>query len=245
MGRITFDFTDENFIVTGGSSGIGRQIAIELATANANVLTIARRANLLEELHGKNPRRIKIAAADLNDKEKTAFAIEDFVVTHGKINGFVHAAGIGGFTPLKNYDEDFAKQIFQTSFWDGVRIIKQLHRKKYSNDGASIVLFSSTAAFWGQPGMFAYSAAKAAVNSAVKTLAKELSGRKIRINTVCPGRVQTKMTDEYINKEIVNRHLLGEGASEDISGIVLFLLSDRARWITGTNVIADGGFTVN
>ena len=93
--------------------------------------------------------------------------------------------------------------------------------------------------------MFAYSSAKAAVSTAVKSLAKEISGRGLRINAICPGRVKTPMTEKYPANDVIEKHLLGEGQPNDISGTVLFLLSDRARWITGTDVIVDGGYLIN
>lgn len=245
MANITFNFTNENFIVTGGSSGMGRQIALELANAGAKVLIIARRQKALEKVKEMYPDNICICSADVSNVGDVKSGIDEFINQNGKIAGFVHTAGIDGLTPLKMFDQDLAKKIMDISFWSAVNLLQLLQKKKYSCDKASFVLFSSVASKRGEKGMFAYSAAKAAVSTTVKSLAKEISSRGLRINAICPGRVRTPMTEDNLNEEVVSRHLLGEGNPEDISGVVLFLLSDRARWITGTDVIVDGGYLIN
>ena len=110
----------------------------------------------------------------------------------------------------------------------------------------SIVLFSSVAASSHEKGTFAYAAAKAALNGAMGSIAKEICSKGHRINTVMPGWVSdTMLTSEfndYMDKEAYNKHLLGLGKTDDVSDVVLFLLSDSARWITGTNIVVDGGY---
>lgn len=245
MKQVTFDFTGKNFVVTGASSGIGRQIAIELAEAGANVLAIARREKELQQLkilyQGIMP-----AALDVCDEEKLESAIKDFVSQCGKIDGAVHAAGISDITPIKCYDKNLANKIMDISFWAAISLINLIIKAKYSNNSGSFILFSSVAAFSSEKGMFAYSATKAAMNSAIKSVAKEISKKNQRINTVVPGWIKTPMTEQAGQishlESFFDKHLLGAGNPEDVSGIVLFLLSDRAKWITGTNVIVDGGY---
>ena len=243
--QVAFDFSGMNFVVTGASSGMGRQIATELAQAGANVLAVARRDDQLRSLQAVDSQHIYRAAVDVCDYKKMQAALDDFIATHGKLNGLVHAAGIMELTPLKVYDETAAKKMMDVTFWAGMKLIQLLQKKKYSIDGASFILFSSAFAFNGEMGMFAYSAAKAAVRIAVRTLAKEIAKRGLRINTICPGRVHTPMTTGYVNPAIIERHLLGEGSPEDVSGAVAFLLSDRAHWITGADIVVDGGYHVN
>lgn len=165
---------------------------------------------------------------------------------YGKLSGAVHAAGIVKLTSFKLYDEKEAKQIYEISFWAGIKFIQICTKAKLANEGASFVLFSSAGSYNAAKGMFAYASAKAAIRVAVKSIAKEISKKALRINTVSPGWVKSNMTDilEETNntKLILDNHLLGIGAVDDVSGTVLFLLSDRAHWITGTDIIVDGGY---
>lgn len=246
MKQVTFDFTGKNFIVTGASSGMGRQIALELAEAGAKVLAIARREKELQQLNLLYPDLIVPASLDVCDEEKLETAIKDFISQYGKIDGAVHAAGISKLTPLRAYDNDEAKQIMDVSFWAAVKLMQIATKAKYSNIGASFLAFSSVCAIHTDKGLFAYASAKAAIKIAMKTFAKETSNRKLRVNIISPGWVNTNMTtglEETHNlSEVNSSSLLGAGNPEDVSGMVLFLLSDRAKWITGTDVIVDGGY---
>lgn len=247
MGRVTFDFTGERFVVTGASSGMGRQIAMELAEAGAMVLAVARRKERLVELAEKYPGKIVPSILDVCDAEKLSDTIRAFVAEHGKLHGAVHAAGIFANTPLRAYDETAARKVMDVSFWSGVRLMQIVNKKKYSEEGCSSVLFSSVAAAIGEKSNFAYSAAKIALQAAVRSLAKEIYTRKNRINTVSPGWVHTEMTKHEEEQSLVppkflDWHLLGTGEPDDVSGMVLFLLSERARWITGEDFVIDGGY---
>lgn len=246
MSRVVFDFSGENFVVTGASSGMGRQVAIELAEAGANVLAMARNEARLQDLQAQFPNNISVVSLDVCDSEKMENAMKDFVSEKGKVQGAVHAAGITDITPLKSYDKDKAHQIMDINFWAGMNFLQYIAKKRVSNDGASFILFSSVYALLSPKGMFAYSAAKAGINIAVKSISKEIAKRKQRVNSIMPGWVETGMTDEIgiiSNKsEIIANELLDIGDSSDVTGMVLFLLSDRGRWITGSNIAVDGGY---
>lgn len=246
MKQVTFDFTAKNFIVTGASSGMGRQIALELAEAGAKVLAIARREKELQNLQVLYPECIVPDSLDVCDEEKLENTIKNFVKQYGKIDGAVHAAGISKLTPLRAYDKNEAKQIMDISFWAAIKLMQIATKIKYSNTGSSFLAFSSVAAMHSDKGLFAYASAKAAIKIAMKTFAKETANRKIRVNVISPGWVNTNMTrglEETHNlSEVNNSSLLGCGNPEDVSGMVLFLLSDRAKWITGTDIIVDGGY---
>ncbi|AIF53720.1 3-oxoacyl-(acyl-carrier-protein) reductase [Pelosinus sp. UFO1] len=241
--EVTFNFTGKRFVVTGASSGMGRQIAKELALAGADVLAIARRLPELEQLQAEFPKHITIASADVTDYSAIEQVVSTFVQEKGKLNGSVHAAGILTFTPLRAFDEVQAKKVMDISFWAGINLLKLITKKKYSMDSTSHVQFSSVSASRGQKGLSAYSATKAAIHAGVRSVAKELADRGHRLNVVSPGWVNTDMTkDTLTNDTIVNEHLLGIGTPEDVSGMVLFLLSNRARWITGADFVVDGGY---
>lgn len=253
---VTFDFTGKNFVVVGASSGIGKQAAIELSQSGANVLAIGRNLERLAELREhsplslvKRPTRIFTEQLDVITAQPNDWAqvLENFTGAVGRINGGVYTAGIWGLTPLNSFDESLAKKIFDTSFWGAVNFVQSATRKKFSDGGASFVLMSSIASEFSGKSLFAYSAAKAAVQAAVKSFAKEIIRNKHRINSVAPALVKTEMMHNEMyapNEEIISRHLLGLGTARDVAGMILFLLSDRAAWITGQNFFVDGGYIV-
>lgn len=246
MGTVRFDFANENFVVTGASSGMGRQVVLELAAAGARVLALARREENLLELQKAYPDNICIATVDVCHVEAMEAAIKNFVQRYGKLHGGVHAAGVLGITPLKQFDRNEAHRIMDTSFWAGIDFLQICAKATNSEKGASFVLFSSADAVAAEKGKFAYSATKVALNSAVKAIAKEIARRGQRVNTIMPGWVETDMTKNAMEMadmdSILNRELLGIGKPEQVTGQILFLLSDRANWITGTNIIVDGGY---
>ena len=240
---VTFDFAGKNFVVVGASSGIGRQVAIELSQSGANVLALGRNLERLNELKKNSPislikRPPKIFTEQLDVTLATADdwsnVLGNFTSAVGRINGGVYTAGIWGLTPLNSFDESLARKIFETSFWGAVNFVQSATRKKFSEGGASFVLMSSIA------GDFA---------SAVKSFAKEIIRGKHRINSVAPALVKTEMMQNEMyaaaaSEEMISRHLLGLGTARDVAGTILFLLSDRAAWITGQNFFVDGGYIV-
>lgn len=246
-GNVKFDFTGERFIVTGASSGIGRCIATELIDSGAEVLAIARRKQVLEELKMYCPQRITIAPIDVTHVEMLRSVIDSYAAL-GKIAGSVHAAGVNRFTPLRAFNRNDAIDIMETTLWAGIDLIRLMSRKKYMSATMSHVMIGSVAGMEGCAGLTGYSAAKSAVINAARTMALELASKYIRINAVSPGWVESDMTkqmkDVYpdgIQKQI-EMHPLGIGQAIDVSNMTLFLLSDRAKWITGGNFVVDGGY---
>ena len=135
-----------------------------------------------------------------------------------------------------------------TSYWGMLRFMTAATKKRFSFDGASFVVFSSSAAYEGNNGLLVYASAKAAVQTAVKCIAREISVNNQRINSISPGYIfNTGMTnshiDEFGNKieQDTKCLLAGKGTADKVSGTVLFLLSSRADWITGTDILIDGG----
>ena len=246
MSQIVYNFSDERYVVTGASSGIGRQVALDLANAGATVLGIGRNEERLQSLKAEAPSRIVTTSLDVCDSKTLEAAVAEFVFAYGKLNGGVHAAGVGVFTSLRDYDRQTADDIMNTSFWAGINLLQLVTRAKYGERGTSTVLFSSVNALSHEKGAFAYAAAKSAINAAIGSAAKEICGKQHRVNSILPGWVITPMTNS--GKEttdmnaVASRHLLGFGTPRDVSNAVLFLLSDAARWVTGSNFVVDGGY---
>lgn len=249
MNSVTYDFTGNRYVVTGASSGMGRQVTLDLAQAGAGVLAIGRNSERLQKVKDLYPTRIFTSSLDVCDKNALEAAVSDFVIEHGKLNGSVHAAGIVDVTPLRVYDEESARRMMDTTFGAGVHLVQLVVKSKYGTKDSSHVRFSSVDAIAANKSKFAYAAAKAAVNSAVRSIAKEIAPKGQRINSILPGWVDTPMTIFFGGEKkvgnssnFVSEELLGAGKPEDVSGAVLFLLSDKARWITGTNMVVDGGY---
>lgn len=233
----------------GGTSGIGFAILQELVTAGACITVFGRNEEKISHLIDIAPDRIFAKKFDVLQASSDDWSslLREGTNRFGKLDGGVYTAGITGVTPLKHYDAGQASLILRTSFEGSVSFMRYATKKKYSNAGASFVLFSSVAAHEGPKGLLFYAGAKAAVEIGVRTMAKEIAGRKQRVNSVAPAWVDTPMTRNYLmavgeTEENVHTGELGIGSTEDISGIVMFLLSSRARWITGQNFIVDGGY---
>ncbi len=246
MGQVTFNFAGERYVVTGASSGMGRKIALELAEAGAEVLAIGRNHERLQSLYQQNSAHITVASVDVCDAEKLEKAVAGFVAEHGKLCGGVHAAGIMALTPLRSLDEAQAKKIMDVSFWAGISLLRLITKAKYGERGTSTVIFSSVCAESAEKGMFAYAATKAAINSGIRSVAKEIALKGHRVNSILPGWVLSPMTESASEltevKKIFDKHPLGAGKPDDVTGMVLFLLSEQARWITGSNIVVDGGY---
>ena len=253
---VTFDFTGKNFVVVGASSGIGKQVTLELSQSGANVLAIGRNLERLNELKKnspislvKHPPRIFTEQLDVltATPDDWARVLENYTSVVGRINGGVYTAGIWGLTPLNSFDAALARKIFDTSFWGAVNFLQTATRKKFSDGGGSFVLMSSIAGDFSSKSLFAYSAAKAAIQTAVKSFASELVRGKHRINSVAPAIVKTEMLQNELFDEsdkLLSRHLLGLSTPFDVAGMILFLLSERAALITGQNFFVDGGYVV-
>ena len=244
---IKFEFNNKRFVVTGASSGIGNHIAHELAKAGATVCAIARREERLKELQNKYPGNIEIAAVDVTNFSDLKIALENFS-ENGKIDGSLHAAGLNKFTPLRVFDWKVAEQIIKTSLYAGIELVRILSQKKFTSEISSHILLSSVAANEGPMGFTAYSAAKSGILGAIRPMAMELASKNVRVNAISPGWITTEMTQGIENyypvgiDEIIKSHPLGIGSLEDVSNLALFLLSDESKWITGANMVIDGGY---
>jgi NAD(P)-dependent dehydrogenase (short-subunit alcohol dehydrogenase family) len=186
---------------------------------------------------------------DVNDYEKLKSSIFQFAES-GKIDGSVHCAGINKFTPLRVFNWPDAEQIIKTSLYAGIEMIRLATSKKVSAEKGSHVMIASVAGVKGEIGFTAYSAAKSAIIGVTRTLALELAIKDVRVNCVTPGWIPTEMTDAIEARypghmdTIKLQHPLGIGSVEDVSNLVLFLLSDESRWMTGSNLVIDGGYSI-
>ena len=242
-----FRLDGKTILVSGASSGLGRQTAISCSRMGAKLFITGRDSErlavTLAELSGDGHR---VAVADLT----LADDINRLVDECGKIDGVFHGAGVRGLAPIKQISEKFVQHVFASNYFAPMLLTQRLLSKRSIQQGGSIVFMSSTAAHLGVHGVGVYSGTKAALLASMRCLANEQGRNNIRANCLSPDLVETPMvvtidtvdTKEWIEMQR-NRHPLGLGAPEDVANAAIYLLSDASRWVTGTTLIMDGGVT--
>jgi len=247
-----FNLKNKNIIITGASSGIGRQCAIIFSQLGANVILIARNEERLKDTFNKLDKgNHLIIPQDITEYTKLEEVVNTAVDKIGRIYGFVYSAGIEMTLALRSMQPFYYEEIFSVNVIAGFELAKIISNKKYLNkNGASFVFISSIMGILGQPGKVAYCSSKGALISGAKAMALELAKKNIRVNCILPGLVETEMSNKMLEKlseesrkSIIDIHPLGLGKPEDIANACVFLLSDDSRWITGTKLIVDGGYS--
>lgn len=238
-------------LVTGASSGIGQAIAVRLAHEGRVIL------------HGRDPVRLQetrqlcrgeghlIWPYDLANVADLPAALETFVrQNETRVDAFVHSAGMVSVMASRTLDLDMSRQIMDVNFTSAMLLLSTLLKRKVAQGTLRNVLFiSSISSRFGARGHALYCASKGALDAAMRALALELAPQ-IRVNSICPGLVATKMAQEGMQDEVIAANLreqypLGLGTPEDVAEMAAFLLSGKARWITGQQFFVDGGRTAN
>jgi len=247
-----FSLQNKVILITGASSGIGRSCSVECSKRGAGLILIGRNhEELMKTVSLLGPKsKAEVIAEDITQTENLEAVIAEKVLLSGKISGFIHCAGIEKTLPLKKHSSALYRDIFEVNVIAGFEIAKILSLKKYKDETSSFVFISSVAGMVGEPGKTAYSASKGAVVSGARSLAMELCRSNIRVNSISPAMVNTQILEkmfegigEEASSEIIKKHPLGIGNPEDVANACIFLLSDASRWITGTNLVVDGGYS--
>ena len=244
-----YDFSGKRFIVTGAGSGIGKATAVRLSEQGAEVCLFVLNNEQADEvmpcLSGSGHRSY---VKDLSESGGYKEIFDDIVSDGHKIDGLVHCAGIAKILPITLLNKATIDGSMTVNLYSFAEMASLLSKKKY-HDKASIVGISSIAVRYPQKCQEIYAATKAAMNAMVTSMAIELADKNIRINTVMPGSVNTPMLNESFEnktegeiKEALGKSVLGLEEPEDIADIILFLLSDASRMITGREIYADGGY---
>jgi NAD(P)-dependent dehydrogenase (short-subunit alcohol dehydrogenase family) len=244
-------FIGRTYLVTGASSGIGRGIAQMLADSGARVIVNGRRSNELNQVRDSLPGEGHIALArSLGDMDDSAQWIKELAQEFGPLSGFVHSAGIQPALPLKMLKHRHFEESMLINVEAGLGLIKGFRQKGVHTENGSVVFLASVMGILGQPLQSAYCATKGAIIAMTKATALELAKEGIRVNCVAPGIVETEMVDRLKStmseeqfQAIRNSHPLGLGTVEDVANAILFLLGEKSRWITGTTLIIDGGYS--
>lgn len=241
----------KSFLVTGVTSGIGKHISYLLLQQGAKVFGIGRKNDNIKDFEKDYKDTFTFISFDLNNLEKIETIVNQEVIKTQKLDGLVHCAGKEETIPLSVYKTEKIQSLFKINVFAGIELLRIFSKKKVSNNNAGVVFFSSVMGNLGQPGKVGYCATKAALLGVVKASALELAKRKIRVNAISPGVVKTPMTEQLFNQlsmdninEIEKMHPLGTGKTDDIASATLFLLSNESKWITGQNIIIDGGYSI-
>ena len=242
------DLSDRRVLVTGASSGIGRACAILMADLGASVVLTGRRVDALNETRRqmKRPERHLLHSCDISDPVDVA----ELVAVTGKIDGLVHAAGIGPMCPIGFIDETHLQSVMKTNCFAFLELMKHYSKAKNRFGKMSVVAVSSVSALAGWGGGVVYCGSKGALNASVRALAMELAAKGIRVNAVCPSNIKTPLYEAGaadMNSEVglallKSKQPLGLGMPEQVASVVAFLLSDAASFITGVCLPVDGGY---
>ena len=243
-----FSLSGKTIFVTGASSGIGKATAVECSKMGAQVIITGRNESRLNDtfnlLEGEGHQQI---IADMYNQQE----VDSLIAALPVLDGIVHSAGVTEYKPFQFVNKENLNDIFSVNFFAPVLITSQIVKKKLINKDSSIVFISSISGIFtsyiaGSP----YSATKGAISGMVKGMALDLAAKKIRVNTVSPAMVDTdilkegKITEEQVQEDMKKYPLKRYGKPDEIAHAVIYLLSDASGWVTGTNLLIDGGYTL-
>lgn len=236
-------------LVTGASSGIGREISIMLSQSGFQCILTGRDEDKLAQtimmLSGSNHFYI---SGDLNDIN----VIDKIVEKVGFLCGVIHSAGIIKLAPWKYVKRNVFEGIMNINLYSPFFLTQALLKKNKLLNGSSILFISSISGpIIGSKGNLMYSASKSAINGLVKVLALELAEKNIRVNVISAGMIMSEMwsdTNNIISSDQLledsKKYPLGYGKTEDVASMAVFLMSDKSKWITGSTIVLDGGFSI-
>ena len=243
-----FTLTGKTILITGASSGIGRATAIECSKMGARIIVTARNVERLEEtlsqMYGENH---QVIPCDLTNSE----ALINMVDQLPEINGLVNNAGYTKLLPLSFINKDDFLSLLEVNTLSPVLLLQRLLKKKKLARNSSIVFTSSMAGLGASSianGM--YTASKGAISAFIRCAALELAHKGIRVNAICPAMVNTQIlasgsvSEEQLKNDVKNYPLGRYGEPKDVAYAMVYLLSDASSWVTGTNLVLDGGFTL-
>jgi NAD(P)-dependent dehydrogenase (short-subunit alcohol dehydrogenase family) len=242
-----FSLENKIILVSGATSGIGLELCKQIVANGGNFIGLGRNTSVLQQyIDENNLNKSKAVVADLTNEESILASLENVE----KIDGYVHSAGIVQNNPIQFFNKELYDQIRTVNLDSSLIILSQLLKKKKFNKPASVVFVSSISGMYGMKGNGIYGITKSSLNIMAKTYANELAGKKIRVNAVAPGMVNTQITldaNDFLSEEVINedkkKYPLGYGEPEDVALPIVFLLSDASKWITGQVMVLDGGRT--
>jgi NAD(P)-dependent dehydrogenase (short-subunit alcohol dehydrogenase family) len=252
MTLVVFDLTEKVAIVTGGSKGLGREMAFALADAGAHIAVVSRTLadleKVAEEIRRQGGKALAVAA-DITRAEEVEAMVQQVVAEFGHIDILVNNAGMGGTTPVLELDEAEWDRYMALNLKGPVLCAKYVGREMVKRQQGKIINVSSALSHLVVRYMAAYASSKAALEHFTRVLALELSRYNIQVNTLCPGYFATPMSQEFLHSKAGQRMVEGLpfkriGELEEIRGAVVFLASAATSYITGSVLLIDGGHSL-
>lgn len=245
MNSNPFSLRNKTILITGASSGIGREIAIQCDSFGANTILIGRDEQRLLETYKQLKNESKFYLYDLTDFEN----FSKLGLQKNSIDGVVFCAGIERPVPTQYINYSEISDTFNINSFSPILLTNYLVKLKILNNNSSLVLISSIAGNnCSMVGGALYSSSKAALNGFCKGAALDLAKRNIRINCINPGLISTDLSKSILlesNETIITEYPLGKlGDTSDVAYGAIYLLSDVSKWVTGTSIVIDGGFTL-
>jgi NAD(P)-dependent dehydrogenase (short-subunit alcohol dehydrogenase family) len=235
-----FGLKGKTILVTGASLGIGKAVAQYTAAAGAKLIISGRDADrLLNTLNSLEGDHHVQKVCDLTNYD----SIQQLANDVPPLDGVVHCAGIRGLAPMKMVSSKFLHEVFDINYFAPTMLTRELLFRQKINSRGSIIFLSSIAALSGTVGVGPYSGSKAALIGTLRPLALELSKRKVRVNALCPGLVETTLITEDPSwfQESRKKYPLDIGQPDDIALACIYFLSDSSSKVTGTVFSMDGG----
>ena len=247
-----FSLENKTILITGASSGIGRQCAIDCSKMGAKVVAIGRNEERLKEtLSEMEGEGHATYSYDLSQVDGIKDFVSQIVAEQGKFDGIICAAGIEKSAPIKLLKPSDYEEIIRVNTISAFELVRHATGIKMINTPASVVFISSITAIIARTSTAAYSASKGALVSGARVMSAELAKRNIRVNCISPGTILTPLMQNYLSglseedyKKRVSGFPLGLGETTDVSNACVFLLSDASRWMTGQNMVIDGGYSI-
>ncbi|RYZ87329.1 MAG: SDR family oxidoreductase [Proteobacteria bacterium] len=245
-------FQDKTIIITGASSGMGKATAVLLSSLGANCVLLGRNQDRLDEVARLCEGDTLAISQELSDFESYPGIIDRAFERFGPIYGLVHSAGIEQTILLQQLRDDDLKSIFEVNVFSAVKLAGLITKKKYRTETQSVVMIASVMGVVGNKALTSYSATKGALIAMVRSMALELAAKNVRVNAISPGHVRDSGMSEIMEKQlsdealkrIIDSHPLGLGTCDDVARSVKFLLSNESRWMTGQNLVLDGGYSI-
>lgn len=248
--RIKVDLSGQTAIVTGASRGIGKSIALALGASGAKVACIARNEEKLRETADAITTAggtAVVYACDVTDSAAVQKVADAVVEDWGHLDIVVNNAGITRDTLIPRMSDEDWDEVITTNLRSVFLFTRAATQVMMRQRSGRIINISSVSGIMGNPGQSNYSASKAGIIGLTQTVARELAGRKVTVNAICPGFIATEMTDamgpvvqDEVKKRVPAKRL---GESNEIADAVLYLASDSAAYMTGQIVTIDGGLT--